>query len=88
MDNEIEILRLKRSNKLDEKIIYVVRVGSFLGKPYLDIREYLIGPEPYQGFTKRGLRIPITIAGILINETHQRLTHRFDFLSNQYLHSH
>lgn len=57
MENPIEIGRVRRSEQME----IVVRIGEFMGKSYVDIREYLIGPEPYEGFTKRGIRIPVDL---------------------------
>lgn len=37
-----------------------------MGKIYLDIREYIIGPDPYEGFTKCGVRIPIALVGQIL----------------------
>lgn len=53
MDNALEVGRVKRDDKTD----IIVRKGDFMGKSFVDIREYLTG-DPYEGFTKRGIRIP------------------------------
>lgn len=54
MDNAIELARVKRDDQVD----IVVRQGDFMGKPCVDIREYL-HVESFEGFTKRGIRIPL-----------------------------
>lgn len=64
MDNPLEIGRVKRS----EKVEIVIRTGDYMGKSYVDIREYLIGPEPYQGFTKRGIRVPVDLFPQLVEK--------------------
>lgn len=56
MDNTLEIGRVKRDGKID----IVIQKGDFMGKSYIDIREYVNG-DPYEGFTKRGIRIPTDI---------------------------
>lgn len=56
MDNTLEIGRVKRDGKID----IVIQRGDFMGKSYIDIREYLTG-DPYEGFTKRGIRIPVDV---------------------------
>lgn len=56
MENSLEIGRINR----DEKIDIVISKGEFMSKDYIDIREYLTG-DPYEGFTKRGIRIPVDL---------------------------
>lgn len=56
MDNALEIGRVKRDGKID----IVIQRGDFMGKSYIDIREYLTG-DAYEGFTKRGIRIPVDV---------------------------
>lgn len=53
MDNALEIGRVKRDDQVD----IVVRRGEFMGKSFVDIREYLKA-DSFEGFTKRGIRIP------------------------------
>lgn len=53
MDNALEIGRVKRDDQVD----IVVRRGEFMGKNFVDIREYLKA-DSFEGFTKRGIRIP------------------------------
>jgi hypothetical protein len=53
MDNALELGRVKRDDQTD----IVIRKGEFMGKAYVDIREYLKA-DSFEGFTKRGIRIP------------------------------
>lgn len=53
MDNAIEIARVRRDDQVD----IIVRKGDFMGHNFVDIREYL-NADSFEGFTKRGLRIP------------------------------
>ena len=53
MDNALEIARIKRDDQVD----IIVRRGEFMGKSFVDIREYLKA-DSFEGFTKRGIRIP------------------------------
>ena len=55
MDNPIKIGRVKCSDQVET----VIRTGQFMGKNYVNIREYFNAPGAYEGFTKRGIRIPL-----------------------------
>ncbi len=63
MENALEIGRLKR----DDQVEIVIRKGDYMGKSYIDIREYLTA-ESFQGFTKRGIRIPAALYPELVQE--------------------
>ncbi len=56
MDNQIEIGRVKRDDQVD----IILRRGEYMGKEYYDLREYLTA-ESFQGFTKRGIRVPVSV---------------------------
>jgi len=61
MDNASELCRVKRDDQVD----IVVRKGEFMGKEYVDIREYLKA-DSFEGFTKRGIRLPVELYGEMI----------------------
>jgi hypothetical protein len=61
MDNASELGRVKRDDQVD----IVIRKGEFMGKAYVDIREYLKA-ESFEGFTKRGIRIPADLYAELV----------------------
>ena len=61
MDNSIELGRVKRDDQVD----IVVRRGEFMEKTYVDIREYLKA-DSFEGFTKRGIRIPAGLYSELV----------------------
>jgi hypothetical protein len=61
MDNASEIGRVKRDDQVD----IVIRRGEFMGKSFVDIREYLKA-DSFEGFTKRGIRIPADLYADLV----------------------
>lgn len=61
MDNAIEIGRVKRDDQVD----IVIRKGEFMDKSFVDIREYLKA-DSFEGFTKRGIRIPAELYAELV----------------------
>ena len=63
MDDAKEIARVKRDDQVD----IVVRRGSFMGKQFVDIREYLKA-DSFEGFTKRGVRIPAELYEELVKK--------------------
>ena len=63
MDNSIEIARIKRDDQVD----IIVRRGEFMGKSFVDIREYLKA-DSFEGFTKRGIRIPAELYAELVSQ--------------------
>ena len=63
VDNASELGRVKRDDQVD----IVIRKGEFMGKAYVDIREYLKA-ESFEGFTKRGIRIPADLYAELVTQ--------------------
>lgn len=63
MDNALEIARIKRDDQVD----IIVRRGEFMGKNFVDIREYLKA-DSFEGFTKRGIRIPAELYTELVSQ--------------------
>lgn len=63
MDNILEIGRVKRDPQVD----IIIRRGDFMGKRYVDIREYLT-TESFAGFTKRGIMVPNDLFPQLVEE--------------------
>ncbi len=63
MDNALEIARIKRDDQVD----IIVRRGEFMGKSFVDIREYLKA-DSFEGFTKRGIRIPAELYAELVSQ--------------------
>jgi len=63
MDNALEIARIKRDDQVD----IIVRRGEFMGKSFVDIREYLKA-DSFEGFTKRGIRIPAELYTELVSQ--------------------
>jgi hypothetical protein len=61
MDNAKEIGRVKRDDQVD----IVIRKGEFMDKSFVDIREYLKA-DSFEGFTKRGIRIPAELYAELV----------------------
>lgn len=61
MDNAVELGRVKRDDQVD----IIVRRGEFMGKEFVDVREYLKA-DSFEGFTKRGIRIPADLYAELV----------------------